>query len=1420
MNCPYPCILPGKRITVAILFFLIKPQINLRILRDIFVDQGLDETEINNRLATLTAVLNSPVSTATGTLSVVKTDTPVAAVVTQTPVPTLLPSNTGSPTALIPPPSPTSTKVKPPPATPVPPTPHLKLTLRLASYLDNDASGTVTFKDDLRYQVQVDNTGDATLSNIHLTDLTFGSPVSCPANSLSAGASMLCTLDSPHTVTLAESNAGKVTVSVFASGEYGGKNYTQTTSLNTAITQNPAVQLVKSLLSFNDNDSSGTITQGDGLWYQFELTNSGNVTVGTLSVTDDTFSLPVACPPVSLAPGNVVNCNTTSAHIVSASEVSVGEVNNTASASVSFGAGTYTDSDSLVIPLSVQIVKSLASYDDNDSSGTITFGDGLRYQFEVTNIGSLTLSSISVTDNSFGIAVSCPSPTLVSGAAMTCTAGSAHTVTLAEANAGNVSNTATVTGLPPAGPVVSDTDSVDTPIIRDAALTLSKSANPLSYNAVGQVIAYSFLVTNTGNVTISGPITVDDDKAADESCPVGNINPGSSITCTASDTITQADLDSGSVTNAAFATGAGPGGSPVASAPDAVTIPATQSPSIQIIKVMASYGDLDGSGSVTLGDELWYRFNVSNNGNVTLNPVSVTDDSFSLPVTCPQPALAPGASMLCTADAAHAVTLAEANAGQVVNTATAIGELNGAPHTSSDTITTPVSQNPGIQLVKSLQGYADNDGSGSITLNDDLLYQFTVTNSGNVSLGSLAVSDDTFAIPVSCPVATLDPATSTICTAQATHTVSLAEADAGQITNSATASGAFNTVPYTSADTLITSVQQNPALALTKSANPLTYASVGQIITYSYTVQNSGNVTLAGSFSITDDKTGTIDPCGSGPLTPGATTSCTAAYAVTQYDLDFGSVTNNATAQTSFSGGPVVSAPVSATVTAIQIASYTIIKSATDVGGDGPGGHANQSGDVISYQITLSNTGNVSLIGPSASDPLLGVLTGPVESGTADGILAVSETWTYTGTYTVTQADIENNGGGDGDIDNTASATTTFLTTPQTASAAVPVDQIPALTLTKSANLGSYDTVGQIIAYTYTIENSGNISLAGPFTVNDDRQGTLTNCASGPLAPLATTTCTSTHTVTQADLDAGSITNTATASGNSVTSGPDSVTISAIQTPALTLTKTADLSSYDTVGQVITYTYTIENAAIVTLAGPFTVNDDKQGALTDCAAGPLAPAATTTCTSTHSVTQADIDAGSITNTATVSGNSVTSPADVLTINATQTPLLTVLKTGVFNDADSDTFADAGETISYSFLVTNAGNVTLTNVSVSDPLVAVITCPSGSNPIASLGVGANETCTGSYTLTQADVDAGSRANTAMADSDQTAPPITDAESVALPQNPSLTVLKTGVFNDADSDTFADAGETISYSFTMTNAGNVTLTNVGVTDPAGA
>jgi uncharacterized repeat protein (TIGR01451 family) len=96
----------------------------------------------------------------------------------------------------------------------------------------------------------------------------------------------------------------------------------------------------------------------------------------------------------------------------------------------------------------------------------------------------------------------------------------------------------------------------------------------------------------------------------------------------------------------------------------------------------------------------------------------------------------------------------------------------------------------------------------------------------------------------------------------------------------------------------------------------------------------------------------------------------------------------------------------------------------------------------------------------------------------------------------------------------------------------------------KSASPTTYDQVGDLITYTYTVTNTGNVTVLGQITVTDDRL-TVTCPPTASLAPGASLECTATHLVTQADLDAGSIVNVASASNGVVTSPPDTVTVDA-----------------------------------------------------------------------------------------------------------------------------------------------------------------------------------------------------------------------------------------------------------------------------------
>jgi hypothetical protein len=105
-------------------------------------------------------------------------------------------------------------------------------------------------------------------------------------------------------------------------------------------------------------------------------------------------------------------------------------------------------------------------------------------------------------------------------------------------------------------------------------------------------------------------------------------------------------------------------------------------------------------------------------------------------------------------------------------------------------------------------------------------------------------------------------------------------------------------------------------LELTLAANPLTYSQAGQVITFTYTVKNSGTGTLGpAQFTVNGGLLGSIPlNCGDATaiLSPGATLTCTATYTITQTDLAVNAITNQATAS---GGGTGPSQAASVTIT-------------------------------------------------------------------------------------------------------------------------------------------------------------------------------------------------------------------------------------------------------------------------------------------------------------------------------------------------------------------------------------------------------------------------------------------------------------------------------------------------------------------------
>ncbi len=334
-----------------------------------------------------------------------------------------------------------------------------------------------------------------------------------------------------------------------------------------------------------------------------------------------------------------------------------------------------------------------------------------------------------------------------------------------------------------------------------------------------------------------------------------------------------------------------------------------------------------------------------------------------------------------------------------------------------------------------------------------------------------------------------------------------------------------------------------------------------------------------------------------------------------------------------------------------------------------------------------------------------------------------------------------------------------------------------SLAVTSTASPNPY-VAGQTLTYTDTVTNSGpgnayGVAVSDPlpaalasagftWTCTATSGSSCTSSGAGsvnePSALVAASgTLTYTITGTVPAGTSGTLDNTVTVTPGAGTTDPgctpncSASNTDAVQTPALTETTSSTTASYAAVGNSIAYHFVVDNSGNVTLHG-IVVNATMaspatQSALSavSCPATTLAPAASETCTASYTVTQADLDNGSVKVSGVASGlppssiTAVNSPASSTVVAAVQTPALVVVTA-----SPTGGFSAAGSTIAYHFVVDNSGNVTLSGISLNVTVRPPGTQANLSSVVctaASLAPGAQETCTATYKVTQADVVAG-------------------------------------------------------------------------------
>jgi uncharacterized repeat protein (TIGR01451 family) len=1234
---------------------------------------------------------------------------------------------------------------------------------------------------------------------------------------------------------------------------------------------------------------------GDTIQYSYNVTNTGNVPLTSVAVSDPTAGS-VACPvPAApgLAPGASETCVARTPYLVKQTDVDIGSVVDTATATgtdaTNFTSPASAPSSSTV--LTVAAMPSLVLQKVANASlgaGTpIQAGETIQYSYVLTNTGNVDLPSVSVSDPTAG-AVTCPTPPppgLAPGDTLTCTENAPYVVSQGDVDKGGVTDTATAAGTDlQGGSTTSAPATVSTSSLPNPAVSLDKTATvtpAADQNAVkvGDTIQYTYAVTNIGNVDLAA-VAVSDPPAV-VSCPTPaapGLAPGQSETCTANApyAVSQTDIDNGAVTDTATATATDDQGN--VSAPSnpstATVLTVTGDPSVSITK-SATVSPAADQNAVKVGDTIQYSYTVTNTGNITLTSVAVSDPTGGN-VTCPTPpaaGLAPGDSELCTADDPYIVTQDDVDAGGVTDSATATGvDAQGAQSepSAASTVTVPaVAPAPAVSLAKTATVDPAMD-QNAFKVGDRISYAYQVTNAGNVTLTSVAVSDPS-AGNVTCPTPAapgLAPGASETCTADDPHPVTQVDVDNGAVTDTATATGIDtqgNQSPTSSPATVtVPAIAAAPGVTVQKFAsaangdtNPI---SAGEQILYSYLVTNTGNVDLA-SLAVSDNKVSTVTcptPVPPG-LAPGASETCTGTYTATAQDAINNNITNTATATGTDVAGAVSPTSPPATYTipqgsaapAVSTRKSAVVTPSSDQDGVVVGDH-------ISYSYIVTNVGNVNLTSVAVNDPTAGSVTCPALTG-AGLTPGGSVTCTEDIAYQVTQADVDK-----GVVTDTATATGTAtvagntVTSPASdpASVTIPAGTDPAVSIVKAgAVTPAADQTGvkpgDTIQYSYLVTNIGNATL-GSISVNDPTAGHVRCPAPAPpgLAPGAAETCTAghTYTVTQADVDAGGVSDTATASGIDLLGTTSPASSGSLSVPAEPADPELSIAKHGTntnpadqndirVGDTIDYSYQVTNTGDVTLT-TVAVTDPTLGSVTCPALPPagLAPGASITCTAdnAHTVTQADIDTGGASDEATATGadangdstSTFMARADVLAVPA---PRVSMVKSASVTPAADQDDAQVGDVISYGFLVTNTGNVDLTSISVSDSSLGPVSCPIPAPP--GLAPGGSETCTGEiqHSVTAADQSAGSVTDTSTAtgtDASGDTSPASTPSTATVPVGHVVVPTASGGGAMAAATKLsivkrvsranAYPGEKLTYTLTVTNDGPTTATDVEVTD----
>ena len=395
-------------------------------------------------------------------------------------------------------------------------------------------------------------------------------------------------------------------------------------------------------------------------------------------------------------------------------------------------------------------------------------------------------------------------------------------------------------------------------------------------------------------------------------------------------------------------------------------------------------------------------------------------------------------------------------------------------------------------------------------------------------------------------------------------------------------------------------------------------------------------------------------------------------------------------------------------------------------------------GSKIDYSFIVSNAGLVPLTDVVLTDNFLPATPAYVSGDlNSNNKLDVGENWIYIGSYTVKQADVDA-----GKIFNSATVRTKDplgnIVSDISGSLAdndlptsTPVEHINKVVLRKTVTSSSPYSLGKQVKYAFEVRNEGTTTLDSVFLIDNKLikpivyQGgdSIGGNRNFKLDVNETWRFTGTYDVTKDDIDFGKISNIATLycrdkNKVEVTSISENnvPTVAFIDNGRITLVKTVNLSKhkppFTLQHDTIDYVLTVKNIGNVPLDS-ITVTDLKYALFNlkqDTAR--LQPDSSRVYRASYKISQADVDAGKVINSALVTSSYGGKHASDLsgTTSVTDDPTITNIlqvKSVVLQkkiDAVSGTAFKLGDKINYTLTAINTGTVTLKPPVITDNLV--------------------------------------------------------------------------------------------------------------------